>query len=74
MELKEAGLNSKFAKTIGISVDHRRTNRSQEGLSENVKRIKAYLSKMVLFPRHAGKHAKGVVDDSSAEAVKAAVT
>lgn len=24
LELKEAGLNAKFAKTIGIAVDHRR--------------------------------------------------
>ncbi|CAD8132024.1 unnamed protein product [Paramecium pentaurelia] len=69
IELKEAGLNAAFARTIGISVDHRRRNLNQEELNNNVKRLKAYLSKLVLYPRVAGKPKNGVVKDSTNEAV-----
>ncbi|KAK9468893.1 ribosomal protein L13e [Lipomyces arxii] len=68
-ELKTAGISPKFAKTIGISVDHRRQNRSVEGLEANVSRLKEYQAKLILFPRKAGKPKKG---DSSAEDVAAA--
>merc|ERR1712244_206350 len=50
LELQEAGLNPKYARTIGISVDSRRRNRSQEGLSRNARRLKQYTSSLVLFP------------------------
>ncbi|CAD8047013.1 unnamed protein product [Paramecium sonneborni] len=69
IELKEAGLNTAFARTIGISVDHRRRNLNQEELNNNVKRLKAYLSKLVLFPRVTGKPKNGVVKDSTNEVV-----
>ena len=58
-ELKEAGIPKKLAGTIGIAVDHRRKNRSLESLQENVKRLKEYKSKLVLFPKKAGKAKKG---------------
>ena len=35
-ELKTAGISKKLAPTIGISVDHRRKNRSLESLQRNV--------------------------------------
>jgi len=35
-ELKAAGIPKKLAPTIGIAVDHRRRNRSLEGLQTNV--------------------------------------
>merc|ERR1712187_994116 len=54
-ELKEAGINRKVARTIGISVDHRRRNASEESLKANVQRLKEYKSKLVVFPRKAGK-------------------
>jgi large subunit ribosomal protein L13e len=63
-ELKEAGITAAFARTIGISVDHRRTNKSQESLDTNVERLKEYQSRLVLFPR---KGAKGKKGDSSKE-------
>ena len=63
-ELKEAGIPAKVAPTIGIAVDHRRKNKSLESLQDNVKRLKEYKSKLVLFPRKAGKPKKG---DSTAE-------
>merc|ERR1711976_370461 len=50
LELKGAGLTTRYARTIGIAVDERRRNRSQEGLSRNVQRLKKYLSQLVLFP------------------------
>ncbi|KAF8058400.1 RPL13 [Scenedesmus sp. PABB004] len=54
-ELKEAGIPRKLAPTIGISVDPRRRNRSLESLQENVARLKAYKSNLVVFPRNAKK-------------------
>lgn len=50
-ELKEAGINPKEAKTIGISVDYRRRNKSDVSFKTNVQRLKEYKSKLVLFPR-----------------------
>lgn len=48
-ELKAAGLTAKYARTVGISVDHRRQNKSQETFDVNVARLKEYLSKLVVF-------------------------
>merc|ERR1712154_324172 len=58
LELQEAGLNTKYARTIGIAVDPRRRNRSQEGLSRNVRRLKKYTSSLVLFPLTPQRKAK----------------
>jgi len=68
-EIKRAGLNRGFARTIGISVDHRRKNRSLDSLQQNVQRLKEYRSKLILFPLNSKKPWKG---DSSAEDVKLA--
>lgn len=68
-ELKEAGISAKLAPTIGISVDHRRRNRSLESLQENVNRLKAYKANLVLFPHRANKPKAG---DSSAEELQTA--
>ena len=54
-ELKNAALNPKFARTIGISVDYRRQDASLETRDLNVKRLKAYLSKLILFPSKMSK-------------------
>jgi len=54
-ELKKAGINRKLALTIGISVDHRRTNKSSESLDLNVDRLKDYKARLVVFPRRSGK-------------------
>lgn len=63
-ELKEAGIPAKFAPTIGICVDHRRKNKSLESLQVNVQRLKAYKTKLILFPRNMKKPKAA---DSSAE-------
>lgn len=68
-ELKEAGIPVKFAPTIGIAVDYRRKNVSVESMEVNVQRLKDYKSKLILFPRKAGKPLKG---DSTEEEIESA--
>jgi large subunit ribosomal protein L13e len=58
-ELRAAGIYKKQARTIGISVDHRRRNKSAESLQANVQRLKLYKSKLVLFPRKLSAPKKG---------------
>lgn len=48
-----------YAPTIGIAVDHRRQNLSEESLAANVARLKAYKERLVVFPRKAGKPKSG---------------
>lgn len=67
--MQEAGIPRKLAPTIGISVDPRRQNLSDESLKANVERLKEYQKRLILFPRRAGKTKKG---DASADEVKAA--
>ncbi|GFT23851.1 60S ribosomal protein L13 [Nephila pilipes] len=68
-ELKAAGVHKKQARTIGISVDHRRKNKSVESLQRNVQRLKIYKSKLILFPHKLAKPRKG---DATAEEIKMA--
>lgn len=68
-ELKAAGIPKGFAKSVGIAVDHRRKNRSLEGLQDNVQRLKAYKASLVLFPVRANKPKAA---DASAEECKTA--
>ncbi|KAI8808065.1 ribosomal protein L13e-domain-containing protein [Cladochytrium replicatum] len=58
-ELKAAGISRKAARSIGIAVDHRRRNRSAESLDTNVARLQEYKSKLIVFPRKAGKPKNG---------------
>merc|ERR1712236_169732 len=69
-EVKAAGLSKKYARTIGIAVDHRRRNKSVESLQLNAQRLKEYQSKMILFPINAKKPRKG---DSTPEELSKAV-
>lgn len=61
-ELKAAGILVPQATSIGIAVDHRRKNRGQEAMDANVERLREYKSKLVLFPRRAGKPKAGDSD------------
>ncbi|EMR70001.1 hypothetical protein MGN70_000017 [Eutypa lata] len=54
-ELKEAGIPRLVAPTIGISVDSRRQNLSEESLAANVARLKAYQARLIVFPRKGAK-------------------
>ena len=58
-ELKEAGIGKKEARGIGIVVDHRRRNLSEEGKKINVERLQAYKARLIVFPRKAKKPKKG---------------
>ena len=58
-ELKAAGLNKKSAQTMGISVDHRRRNKSVESLQLNAQRLKEYKSKLIVFPIERQEAPKG---------------
>ena len=64
-ELKEAGISAKYAATVGIAVDHRRTNKSVDAQTVNVNRLKEYKARLIVFPRKNGKVKKG--DSSKAE-------
>jgi len=46
-ELKAAGVARNDARSIGIAVDFRRRNKSQEALDANVARLRTYLDKVV---------------------------
>mmetsp|Transcript_5260 Transcript_5260/g.10008 ORF Transcript_5260/g.10008 Transcript_5260/m.10008 type:complete len:223 (+) Transcript_5260:33-701(+) len=79
-ELKAAGITKREAMTIGIAVDHRRKNRSEEGFKANVDRLKLYKSKLVVYPlknyhdkqrAKAGKTKAGDADAKEIEASKA---
>ncbi|KAL2119956.1 hypothetical protein VTJ04DRAFT_6917 [Mycothermus thermophilus] len=58
-ELKAAGIPKHYARTIGISVDPRRQNLSEESLAINVQRLKEYKSRLIIFPRKSNKPKKG---------------
>lgn len=58
-ELKGANINPKFAATVGICVDHRRTNKCTESYDLNVARLNDYKSRLVVFPRKSRKVVKG---------------
>ena len=56
---QEANIPRKLAPTIGISVDPRRQNLSEESLKANVERLKAYKARIILFPRKTKKPKEG---------------
>uniref|UniRef100_A0A8D9AQA9 60S ribosomal protein L13 n=1 Tax=Cacopsylla melanoneura TaxID=428564 RepID=A0A8D9AQA9_9HEMI len=54
-EIRGAGLNARFARSVGIAVDARRRSKSMESLQLNIQRLKEYKSKLIVFPRHEKK-------------------
>jgi large subunit ribosomal protein L13e len=58
-ELRDAGVRGvEYARSIGLSVDLRRKDTSNETLKTNVSRIRDYLNRIVLYPRHTGVYEK----------------
>lgn len=53
--IQAAGIPKLFAPTVGIAVDHRRRNLSEESLAANVERLKAYKARLIVFPRRSNK-------------------
>jgi large subunit ribosomal protein L13e len=58
LEMAKAGITKGYARSIGISYDPRRKNRSQEPMDLNVNRLKDYISKLILYPRNYKKPKK----------------
>lgn len=69
-ELKKSGLTPRFARTVGIAVDHRRVNANEGALARNLERLSEYKKKMILFPLKNGKFKKGEINDSTKEQVE----
>ena len=70
-ELKKAGILSlNYARSIGIAVDHRRKDTSNEAQTANVNRRKEYLAKMILYPRKKADK-KAIVKEATEEQLKA---
>jgi large subunit ribosomal protein L13e len=67
--IQAAGIPRKLASTIGIAVDPRRQNLSEESLKLNVERLQEYKKRLILFPRNTAKPKEG---DASPEQVSKA--
>jgi large subunit ribosomal protein L13e len=53
-----AGIPKLYARTVGISVDARRHNLSEEAFAANVQRLKEYQARLIVFPRKSNKPKK----------------
>lgn len=54
-EIKASGLNRRYAKSVGIAIDHRRRNKSIESVQVNAQRLLEYKAKLITFPIHQRK-------------------
>ena len=68
-ELKVAGLSPAYARTVGIAVDTRRTNKCAESLDRNAARLTEYKAKLIVFPKRRGSAKAG---DATKEQISAA--
>jgi large subunit ribosomal protein L13e len=50
-EVKAAGITRAYARSIGIAIDHRRRNKSEESLELNKQRLLSYLARLVVVPK-----------------------
>jgi len=50
-EIVAAGMSLVQAQQLGVAIDKRRRNKSQENLQRNVQRLKEYRSKLVVLPK-----------------------
>jgi len=67
-ELQEAGIKGvQFARSIGISVDARRKDTSNETLKLNANRLKDYVNRLVLHPKKGKYEKKPVVAEATQE-------
>ena len=68
--MQEAGIPRKLAPTVGIAVDPRRQNLSDESLKANVQRLKEYKERLVLFPRKTKSPKQGDAPKDEVDAAK----
>ncbi|KAL7721702.1 60S ribosomal protein L13 [Entamoeba marina] len=62
-ELKLAKIDMNLARTVGISVDTRRKNKSVECLNRNAQRLQEYMSRLVVLPRSQSEKAIRLVNN-----------
>jgi large subunit ribosomal protein L13e len=60
-ELKAVKIHPKYAQTIGIAIDWRRRNHSEEVLATNVARLGEYLSNLVVLKQKTDPIPEGIV-------------
>ena len=70
--VQAAGIPRHYAPTVGIAVDHRRQNLSEESLVRNVERLKSYLSRLIVFPRKSNNPKKGDTPKAAQQAADSA--
>ena len=70
-ELKAAKVNRREARGIGISVDFRRKNRSEQSLRENVARLEQYKANLIVFPKKSNRKTPQKTDSSKDACSKA---
>lgn len=70
-ELKAAGFARKEARGLGVAVDYRRTNRSEESFVLNVERLKTYKAQLVVFPRRPNSQKTKAGDSTADELARA---
>ncbi|WFD20576.1 60S ribosomal protein L13 [Malassezia caprae] len=70
-ELKAAGIRKVEAHSIGIPMDHRRKNKSEESLKLNADRLKAYKERLIVLPRRTKKNKNQMPDLSSVQTTRA---
>lgn len=70
-ELKAAGIRKVEARSIGIPVDHRRRNESEESLKLNADRLKAYKERLIVVPRRTKKNKQNMPDLSNVTTTRA---
>lgn len=60
-ELEAAGLHPRYALSVGIAIDRRRTNKSEESLQANVARLEQYKKNLILNPTDAPAQLAGTI-------------
>jgi hypothetical protein len=71
-ELKTAGITSTlYARSIGIALDTRRKDTSQETLNTNVTRLKDYLNRIILYPRGGQYDKQPIIKEATKERLSA---
>eukprot|EP00457_Paulinella_chromatophora_P005427 gb/GEZN01005444.1/.p2 GENE.gb/GEZN01005444.1/~~gb/GEZN01005444.1/.p2 ORF type:complete len:216 (+),score=62.74 gb/GEZN01005444.1/:955-1602(+) len=73
-EVLAAGFRTKEARGLGIALDHRRSNKSEDTFLVNVARLKTYKSKLVVFPRKGKKVKTGDSDPAEQKKVEQVVS
>jgi len=66
------GISRRYAPTVGIAVDARRRNLSEESLKVNVERLKEYKKRLIVFPRRTGAPKAGDSAKADLQTVKGA--